>query len=676
MYRLAYRLTGNRPDAEDLTQDVFVRVFRSLHRFQPGTFEGWLHRITTNLFLDSARRRQKIRFDGLADGSAERLPSAWPGPSEQLADADLDHDVAAALAALTPEFRAAVVLCDIEGLSYEEISAVLDVKIGTVRSRIHRGRAQLRAALDHRRPTGRRNRYLGVEVEGADRGARGRPRQPEFGAGEAVVRKAPCAELAELRSAYVDGALSNADREKLLAHLVGCAECRDEVADLRAVRDLLSRAAGRGRADGARPVRAAGLHRRHRSDRAAVDPSVPPRSGWSKCCAAEPIGVRGGSGLPQRRRDHRAWCVVVGVLGYAAAPSTRLAVVGDQTGRAQAAFSSSLGQLPLSSDTLGAVMLADVTKLAAAPAALDPGPSQAFGALLSAAEARQAMQRAAESEHTVSYSGRQAFFATRGDRTIRAVIEVDARTGQGSQIEVLSLTGQQLLRGFTPAALSSRVVDDELLALLERNYTLTGTQGATVAGRSATVVAAWRSGEPAARWWLDDETGIVLWQELYGRTGAVDLSVGFTSVSVSPTSEIMDHLPPRLVTPTITTSLSVSSGTGLTATGWSCPRDLSGHVLGAGAHRPGGRPDRCSTWSTAMASPPSGSSSSGADSSSRRGLALGRGSAGVRPPRAFAGGDLAVRRSGVHRGHRRTGRRPHPGGRLAAARPGRAADYA
>src|SRR5918994_5226575 len=165
VYRLAYRLTGNRPDAEDLTQDVFVRVFRSLHRFQPGTFEGWLHRITTNLFLDGARRRQKIRFDGLAEGSAERLPSAWPNPSDQLADADLDHDVAAALSALSPEFRAAVVLCDIEGLSYEEISEVLDIKIGTVRSRIHRGRAQLRTALAHRRPTGERMRYLGVEVE-------------------------------------------------------------------------------------------------------------------------------------------------------------------------------------------------------------------------------------------------------------------------------------------------------------------------------------------------------------------------------------------------------------------------------------------------------------------------------------------------------------------------------
>jgi predicted DNA-binding protein (UPF0251 family) len=70
---------------------------------------------------------------------------------------------------LPPEFRAAVVLCDIEGLSYEEISQVLDIKIGTVRSRIHRGRAQLRNALAHRRPTGERLRYLGVEVEAGER---------------------------------------------------------------------------------------------------------------------------------------------------------------------------------------------------------------------------------------------------------------------------------------------------------------------------------------------------------------------------------------------------------------------------------------------------------------------------------------------------------------------------
>lgn len=165
VFRLAYRLTGNSHDAEDLTHEVFIRVFKSLHRFQPGTFEGWLHRITTNLFLDTARRKKRIRFDGLVDNQADRIVSRDPSPDQVLADADLDHDVAAALADLAPEFRAAVVLCDIEGLSYEEVANVLDVKLGTVRSRIHRGRAQLRKALAHRSPTDGRQRYGGVEVE-------------------------------------------------------------------------------------------------------------------------------------------------------------------------------------------------------------------------------------------------------------------------------------------------------------------------------------------------------------------------------------------------------------------------------------------------------------------------------------------------------------------------------
>ena len=158
VYRLAYRLTGNRHDAQDLSQDVFIRVFRSLANYTPGNFEGWLHRITTNLFLDSVRRRGRIRFDGLADDQAERLPILTPGPEEIVAAARMDGDVQAALASLRPEFRAAVILCDVEGLNYEEIAATLGIKIGTVRSRIHRGRAQLRAALAHRDPERRRSR--------------------------------------------------------------------------------------------------------------------------------------------------------------------------------------------------------------------------------------------------------------------------------------------------------------------------------------------------------------------------------------------------------------------------------------------------------------------------------------------------------------------------------------
>ncbi|MGZ4508947.1 MAG: sigma-70 family RNA polymerase sigma factor, partial [Blastococcus sp.] len=85
VYRLAYRLSGNAQDAEDLTQETFVRVFRSLAEFTPGTFEGWLHRITTNLFLDMVRRRQRIRFDALPEDT-ERLPGTAPSPEQVYAD--------------------------------------------------------------------------------------------------------------------------------------------------------------------------------------------------------------------------------------------------------------------------------------------------------------------------------------------------------------------------------------------------------------------------------------------------------------------------------------------------------------------------------------------------------------------------------------------------------------
>jgi len=152
VYRLAYRLTGNQHDAEDLTQEVFVRVFRSLGSYTPGTFEGWLYRITTNLFLDGARRKQRIRFDGLPEDAHDRLPARGHGPADVLDRDGFDHDVQAALAALPEDFRAAVVLCDIEGMTYDEIADVLGVKLGTVRSRIHRGRSMLRKQLKHRAP--------------------------------------------------------------------------------------------------------------------------------------------------------------------------------------------------------------------------------------------------------------------------------------------------------------------------------------------------------------------------------------------------------------------------------------------------------------------------------------------------------------------------------------------
>ncbi len=172
VFRLAYRLTGNRHDAEDLTQEVFVRVFRSLHSYRPGTFEGWLHRITTNLFLDQARRKQRIRFDSLPEDAADRLSGRLPTPDVGYDEQTFDSDVELALADLPPDFRVAVVLCDIEGLSYEEIAETLEVKIGTVRSRIHRGRSLLRKALAHRAPTQHRQR-VGGALDSSSHGGEG-----------------------------------------------------------------------------------------------------------------------------------------------------------------------------------------------------------------------------------------------------------------------------------------------------------------------------------------------------------------------------------------------------------------------------------------------------------------------------------------------------------------------
>jgi len=152
VYRHAYRLTRDPHDAEDLTQDVFVRVFRALPNYRPaGSFPGWLHRITTNLFRDKLRRGRLVRFDPLG-GDTDRIIDREPTPAELLDDRTLDADLANAVRALPPHFRTAVLLSDVHGLSYDQVATALGIKVGTVRSRLHRGRAQLRAALAHRAP--------------------------------------------------------------------------------------------------------------------------------------------------------------------------------------------------------------------------------------------------------------------------------------------------------------------------------------------------------------------------------------------------------------------------------------------------------------------------------------------------------------------------------------------
>jgi len=146
IYTVAYRLTGNHDDAQDLVQEVLVRVQRGLATYRPGSMEGWLSRIATNAFLDDVRRRQRRPLDLVGD-DLERVATATPGAEEASAAEQLPDDIQAALKTLPDEYRAAVVLCDVVGLSYEEIAESLSVPVGTVRSRIHRGRSQLREVL-------------------------------------------------------------------------------------------------------------------------------------------------------------------------------------------------------------------------------------------------------------------------------------------------------------------------------------------------------------------------------------------------------------------------------------------------------------------------------------------------------------------------------------------------
>ena len=146
LFTVAYRLTGRSDDAEDLVQEVLIRVRRGLETYRPGSMEGWLSRITTNVFLDEVRRRKRRPVDALPDDPERVLPRAH-SPEEALAAVSLPDHVQSALLRLPDDYRVAVVMCDVGGLSYAEIGDALEVPVGTVRSRIHRGRAMLREVL-------------------------------------------------------------------------------------------------------------------------------------------------------------------------------------------------------------------------------------------------------------------------------------------------------------------------------------------------------------------------------------------------------------------------------------------------------------------------------------------------------------------------------------------------
>ena len=155
LYSAALRMTRNRADAEDLVQETYLRAYRSFHTFDAGTnLRAWLFRILTNTYINTYRAKQRRPIeDDLADvedlymykriGGIEASRSA----EDTLFDLFTDDEVKVALEGLPENFRLAVLLADVEGFSYKEIAEILDIPIGTVMSRLHRGRKAMQKAL-------------------------------------------------------------------------------------------------------------------------------------------------------------------------------------------------------------------------------------------------------------------------------------------------------------------------------------------------------------------------------------------------------------------------------------------------------------------------------------------------------------------------------------------------
>ena len=155
-YHVAYRMTGNHADAEDLLQEAFLRAFRFFENYRRDLpFEKWLFRIMTNLFVDGVRKKSRMRvtsLDAPLPGESEGnlyldIPDARTEPERVTLHEELDEQIQRALASLPADFRRTVILADIEQRSYEEISKLTGCTIGTVRSRLHRGRKQLERGM-------------------------------------------------------------------------------------------------------------------------------------------------------------------------------------------------------------------------------------------------------------------------------------------------------------------------------------------------------------------------------------------------------------------------------------------------------------------------------------------------------------------------------------------------
>ena len=152
-FAMAIRLTGNQSEAEDLVQDAYLRAYRFFNRYDRAMpFTSWLYRIMANAHIDAVRRNGKLRTSSLDQGTQEgrgvrEIADTLDTPDEALFRTQMSSNVQRALESINPDFKMALILADVDGLAYEEIAEMMHTSVGTVRSRIHRGRKQMRAYL-------------------------------------------------------------------------------------------------------------------------------------------------------------------------------------------------------------------------------------------------------------------------------------------------------------------------------------------------------------------------------------------------------------------------------------------------------------------------------------------------------------------------------------------------
>lgn len=381
----------------------------------------------------------------------------------------------------------------------------------------------------------------------------------------------PCPDQLTRLTALVDGALPIREAESLHAHLVHCAGCREEVAELRSLR---------GRLAGGRDRPAPGA--------TAPDELSARLVGIAGDSAGDPLWTRtfhraGSPGerprLPhsarrlRRRRAVRASASVAGAavvavaIGWSTAPPTRTASI-DPAAAARTEFAGALNRAPLANQAVAAATMADVPT--SSTDTVD-SPTWTGVEALGDEQSRELLRAAVDASRNTTLDGRQQVQVRHRAGYWVTEVAVRSKAGQGLELQVESKRGR---------ATSFVGLDESAAGDPGGNYELSGGQDAVVAERAATVVTARAHGREAARWWIDRDQGFLLWQESYGASGEVVQSAGFTSVEVADgQTALFNHLPPRLAAGQNGTSLSLANTTELDSGGWTCAHSLAGLSL-------------------------------------------------------------------------------------------------